>query len=218
MRTGRHARIRTRADVPLAFGQGVTVPARVFTFEGLRDGREHIAIGLGRFDRPSGGVPRVRVHSECLTGDLFGSRRCDCGPQLEESLLRIASAGGYLIYLRQEGRGTGLYAKLDAYRLQDQGLDTYAANRALGYDEDQREYSVAAQMLVALGVTRLDLLTGNPDKVADLAAGGVRVRSVLPTGRHETPENVRYLEARKARGHSFVAAAHGLLTEAGRSS
>jgi len=147
----------------------------------------------------------VRLHSECLTGDVFGSRRCDCGPQLEESMERIAAVGGYLVYLRQEGRGIGLYAKLDAYRLQDGGMDTFEANRALGYADDARDYRVAAGMLQALGVARLDLLTGNRQKVADLVDSGVVVRAVLPTGLHQTAENLRYLDAKVARGFTFAA-------------
>ena len=121
-------------------------------------------------------TPLVRVHSECLTGDVLGSARCDCGPQLRESVERIADAGGYLLYLRQEGRGIGLYAKLDAYALQDDGLDTYEANVALGYAEDERDYTVAAQMLQALGERRVALLTNNPDKAGQLTALGHRGR------------------------------------------
>src|SRR5665213_2672204 len=143
--------------MPLRFADGYTTPARVFTFNELVDGREHLALGLGTraractVDTGAATVPLVRPHSECLTGDVFGSQRCDCGAQLREAVERIADAGGYLLYLRQEGRGIGLYAKLDAYTLQDAGLDTYQANLALGHREDKRSYLVAAQMLQALG-------------------------------------------------------------------
>ena len=133
--------------------RGAATTARAFTFDGLLDGREHLALGLGarapRGRLQDGSPPLVRLHSECLTGDVLGSARCDCGPQLREAVERIAEEGGYLLYLRQEGRGIGLYAKLDAYVLQDAGLDTYEANRALGYDDDERDYAVAAQMLAA---------------------------------------------------------------------
>ena len=109
-------------------------------------------------------VPLIRPHSECLTGDVFGSQRCDCGAQLREAIERIAEAGGYLLYLRQEGRGIGLYDKLDAYLLQDEGLDTYEANLALGHAEDERDYTVAAQMLRALGLPMVALLSNNPTR------------------------------------------------------
>jgi GTP cyclohydrolase II len=175
----------------------------MFSFRGLADSAEHLALGLGPYRRPTGGVPLVRIHSECLTGDVFGSGRCDCGPQLGEATRRIHAAGGYLLYLRQEGRGIGLYAKLEAYRLQDGGLDTFEANRALGYDDDPRDYRVAAEMLRALGVRRVDLLTGNPAKTRQLAALGIDVRSVLSTELHSTPSNLRYLQAKAAHGHRF---------------
>jgi GTP cyclohydrolase II len=161
------ATIRTQVSVPVRFADGNATPARVFSFDGLVDGQEHLAFGLG--DRatavtPVGrdSVPLVRPHSECLTGDVFGSQRCDCGPQRREAVERIADSGGYLLYLRQEGRGIGLYAKLDAYVLQDAGLDTYEANLALGHREDERSYRVAAQMLRALRVSRVALLSNNP--------------------------------------------------------
>ena len=171
------ATIRTQVPVPLRLADGYATAARVFSFDGLADGQEHLAFGLG--DRAAAvtsagrrGVPLVRPHSECLTGDVFGSERCDCGPQLREAVERIADSGGYLLYLRQEGRGIGLYAKLEAYALQDAGLDTYEANLALGHREDERSYLVAAQMLQALGVSRVALLSNNPDKVRGSAGSG----------------------------------------------
>ncbi|MFI5933216.1 GTP cyclohydrolase II [Actinoplanes sp. NPDC051494] len=184
--------IRSRVTVPLKFADGYATTAEVITFDGLADGKEHLALKLGS----PGAVPLVRPHSECMTGDVFGSERCDCGPQLREAVERIAETGGYLLYLRQEGRGIGLYAKLDAYALQDLGMDTYEANRALGHADDERDYTAAAQMLSVLGVTEADLLTNNPDKAGQLRELGVSVRSVQPTGVHASDANVRYLQAK----------------------
>ncbi|MFH8936046.1 GTP cyclohydrolase II [Streptomyces griseosporeus] len=184
---------RARVRVPLRFADGYRVDADLVTFHGLVDGQEHLAVVLGE---PDGAVPLVRLHSECLTGDVFGSARCDCGPQLREAVERIAEHGGVLLYLRQEGRGIGLYNKLDAYALQDQGLDTYEANAALGLPEDARDYTVAAQMLRALGIDRLDLLSNNPDKADQLRGLGIDVRDRVPTGVFTTPHNVRYLRAK----------------------
>jgi GTP cyclohydrolase II len=200
------ATIRTQVMVPLRFTDGYAATARVSTFDGLGDGREHLAFGLG--DRAgasptsieTGSVPLVRPHSECLTGDVFGSRRCDCGPQLREAVERIAAAGGFLLYLRQEGRGIGLYAKLDAYALQDAGLDTYEANLALGHAEDERDYTVAAQMLHALGVDRIALLSNNPDKATQLDRLGVRVTARVPTGVYLSDANAGYLATKARRG------------------
>ncbi|MEY9858390.1 GTP cyclohydrolase II [Catenulispora sp. GAS73] len=195
------ASIRTRVRVPLRFGDGYSVDAELVTFHGLVDGGEHLAIVLGE----PGRTPLVRMHSECLTGDVFGSARCDCGPQLRESVERIAEAGGYLLYLRQEGRGIGLYNKLDAYALQDAGLDTYQANVALGLPEDARDYTVAAQMLTALGVDSVHLLSNNPDKEAQLAGLDVTVAERVPTGAHATAQNLRYLRAKvEHTRHSIV--------------
>jgi GTP cyclohydrolase II len=195
--------VRTRVTVPLRFTDGYTTMAEVFTFTGLADGKEHLALGLGDF--AAARTPLVRAHSECLTGDVFGSARCDCGPQLREAVERITERGGFLLYLRQEGRGIGLYAKLDAYALQDTGLDTYAANRALGRGEDERDYTAAAQMLSVLGVDRIDLLTNNPDKARQLRELGVEVASTVPTGVHASADNLRYLQAKVAHtGHTIV--------------
>ena len=189
-------RIRTSLTMPIRL-QGWSTVAEVHTFDGLADGAEHLAIRLGE----PGPVPLVRVHSECLTGDVLGSERCDCGPQLHEAVRRIEVEGGYLLYLRQEGRGIGLYAKLDAYVLQDEGLDTYEANRALGYAEDERDYTVAAQMLQALDEPRITLLSNNPDKAAQLTALGIEVTALVPTAVHLSASNARYLAAKVRQGH-----------------
>lgn len=191
------ATIRSTLALPVRLADGFETQGLVVTFDGLADGREHVAVVLGE----PGDVPLVRVHSECLTGDVLGSQRCDCGPQLHEAVRRISRCGGYVLYLRQEGRGIGLYNKLDAYTLQDAGLDTYEANLALGFAPDQRDYGVAAQMLLALGVDTIALLTNNPDKVAQLERAGVRVESRVPTGVHRSPANHRYLDAKAWNGH-----------------
>ena len=194
------ATIRTQVSLPLRFPDGYVTEARVFSFEGLVDGLEHLTFALGDYAR----IPLVRLHSECLTGDVFGSQRCDCGPQLREAVERIADSGGFLLYLRQEGRGIGLYAKLEAYALQDMGLDTYEANLALGHREDERSYVAAAQMLHALGVSRVALLSNNPDKARQLRRCGVDVAAQVPTGVHLSAANGRYLAAKAQRGaHTF---------------
>jgi GTP cyclohydrolase II len=199
------ASVRTQVSVPLRFPDGYAATARVFSFHGLVDGKEHVALGLGDWvgaverGATGGPPPVVRPHSECLTGDVFGSQRCDCGPQLREAVERVAAAGGFLLYLRQEGRGIGLYAKLDAYALQDSGLDTYEANVALGFGEDERDYTVAAQMLRALGVRRIALLSNNPDKAEQLDRLGVTVVETVPTGLHLSPDNADYLAAKARR-------------------
>ncbi|WP_062378360.1 GTP cyclohydrolase II [Demequina pelophila] len=198
------ASVRTAVVVPLSLA-GVTATATVMTFDGLVDGREHLLIGLGDWEgalagaRAGGPAPLMRPHSECLTGDVLGSERCDCGPQLREAVERISEAGGFLAYLRQEGRGIGLYAKLDAYALQDAGLDTYEANAALGRGEDERDYAPAAQMLRAIGAARIRLLSNNPDKAAQLELLGVEVDERVATGTHLTAANARYLAAKVER-------------------
>jgi GTP cyclohydrolase II len=200
------AQVRASVPVPLRLLDGYLVEAVAFSFDGLRDGWEHVALGLGDFAGTlrraalGGPAPLVRPHSECLTGDVFGSLRCDCGPQLREAVERITARGGFLLYLRQEGRGIGLYAKLDAYRLQDAGLDTYEANLALGHGEDERDYTVAAQMLHALDVRRIALLSNNPDKAEQLTRLGITVSERVPTAVHLSPNNAGYLAAKATRG------------------
>lgn len=182
-------RVRRLVRVPIE-----ELEADFVTFEGLADEREHVALGLGPWRESAS--PLVRIHSECLTGDVFGSGKCDCGEQLKESVREIHRAGGLVLYLRQEGRGIGLYNKLDAYALQAQGLDTYEANRRLGFKNDLRDYRVAAQMLRALGIERLRLLSNNPDKIAQLRAAGITVDEEISTGVFLKPSNRGYLEAK----------------------
>jgi GTP cyclohydrolase II len=184
--------------LPLRFADGYATEATLFTFTGLADRREHLAIAVGQPNATA--APLVRVHSECLTGDVLGSQRCDCGAQLREAVELIADTGGYLLYMRQEGRGIGLYAKIDAYALQDTGLDTYEANLALGHREDERDYTAAAQMLRALDVPTIRLLSNNLDKARQLRRYGITVSEQLPTGVHMSAANTRYLAAKARRG------------------
>lgn len=201
---------RTAVTIPLRFSDGFETTARVMTFHGLVDAGEHLLMAFGdAYDADSGIVapsdrPLVRLHSECLTGDVFGSQRCDCGPQLREAVERLSEEGGLLLYLRQEGRGIGLYSKLDAYALQDDGLDTYEANMVLGHGEDERDYAAAAQMLRSVGVESVRLLTNNPDKAAQLAALGIAVDEMVRTGVHLTTANARYLHAKRDRTGHFI--------------
>jgi GTP cyclohydrolase II len=181
-----------RARVPVTLMRAGSRPAELVTFRGLADGREHMACLF----RPLARVPMVRVHSECLTGDLLGSARCDCGPQLDEALGVLSAHGGILLYLRQEGRGIGLYNKLDSYLIQDEDVDTFEANRMLGRGADERDYRVAAQMLLALRVNEIHLMTNNPDKTMQVQRHGIRVASVRPTKVHVNPGNVAYLRAK----------------------
>ena len=187
------------------------LPTRYGTFEmfvyNASDHKEHVALTLGVID---GGDPvLVRAHSECLTGDVLGSSRCDCGEQLDESLRFLQEQGrGVLLYLRQEGRGIGLAKKISAYALQEQGLDTVEANLALGLPEDMRDYRVAAEMLLDLGVRKARLLTNNPAKVEGLQRYGVEVVERVPLGISPNPSNLGYLRTKREKmGHLFPMAA-----------
>jgi GTP cyclohydrolase II len=164
------------------------------------EGKEHLALRLGVVDKTR---PLVRVHSECLTGDVFGSLRCDCQDQLLAAFKRIAEEGqGLVVYLRQEGRGIGLTNKVHAYSLQDQGLDTVDANLHLGFPADDRRYVIAATILRLQGLRRVRLLTNNPQKVADLEVGGIDVVERIPHQIHPRPENERYLQTKASKlGH-----------------
>ncbi len=176
----------------------------VFQIHGFADeaGGEHVALVMGSPHKQA--EPLVRVHSECLTGDALFSQRCDCGPQLEAAMQQIGEAGsGVIVYLRQEGRGIGLLNKIRAYGLQDrEGADTVEANEALGFAADNRDYGMAAMMLKALGVTRLRLLTNNPQKTQGLTAAGLNVIEQLPLWAGRNVHNHAYLETKaKKFGH-----------------
>jgi GTP cyclohydrolase II len=178
-----------------------TEDCELVVFRDARNGTEHLAVVLGRPDLAS--PVRVRMHSSCLTGDLLGSLRCDCGDQLRRAVQQLSGdEGGILLYLSQEGRGIGLASKLRAYRLQDAGLDTLDANNHLGFDADERSFDVAVQMLRALGVARIRLLTSNPWKVRALRAAGIDVVAQEPLHGRVNRHNARYLRAKEERaGH-----------------
>jgi 3,4-dihydroxy 2-butanone 4-phosphate synthase/GTP cyclohydrolase II len=165
------------------------------------DGQHHLALIYG--DIAGKKDVLVRVHSECLTGDVFGSQRCDCGPQLQHAMRQVAHAGcGVVLYMRQEGRGIGLPAKIQAYKLQEQGLDTVQANKQLGFKMDLREYGLGAQILADLGLKTIRLLTNNPRKIVGLAGYGLKVVKQVPIKVRPNPHNKRYLETkRKKMGH-----------------
>jgi GTP cyclohydrolase II len=187
-----------RARLPL---EGLP-PTQIVVFRASDDGQEHVALVIGAF---GGKPPLVRLHSECLTGDVFGSLKCDCGPQLKEALHIIgASGGGLLLYLRQEGRGIGLANKIRAYSLQDRGLDTVDANRRLGFADDERDYGHAAAMLRALGIDSVRLLTNNPAKVAGLEAAGIAVTGRVAHQMPANPHNADYLATKRKRSGHFL--------------
>ena len=188
------------ADFPSRWGS-----FRILGFEGRADGKSaETAVALVTGDLKST-VPLVRIHSQCLTGDVFGSLRCDCRQQLELSLSAISRAGaGVLVYEQQEGRGIGLMAKLQAYELQDRGMDTVEANEKLGFKADQREYVLPAEILKALGVRRVRLLSNNPDKVAALEHAGVKVVERVPCEVEPHARAKKYLKTKKEKlGHLF---------------
>ena len=191
-------RIVAIAELPSRFGD-----FQIAAFWNNRDAKEHVAVMRGNVFGQSN-VP-TRIHSECLTGDALGSLRCDCRDQLEVAMRRIAAEEcGLVLYLRQEGRGIGLLNKIRAYELQDRGLDTVEANLALGFRDDEREYSIAAHMLHSLKVRSVRLLTNNPRKVSDLTALGVRVAGRLP---HVIPPNEHnrfYLETKATRSGHYL--------------
>jgi len=167
------------------------------------DDKEHIALIKGDVEYKENVL--VRIHSECFTGDVLGSRRCDCGEQLDMALQMISEVGcGILLYLRQEGRGIGLLKKLQAYNLQDQGLDTVDANLHLGHLADEREYDIAALMLQTLKVISVDLMTNNPKKIKELAKLGINVQRRVPVETNVHTDNCRYLETKVEKMHHIL--------------
>ncbi|HYL47646.1 MAG TPA: GTP cyclohydrolase II [Candidatus Limnocylindrales bacterium] len=195
MKTGK-ARIVARAGLPTRFGR-----FEVLGIKGRGKGEEAVAIVRGNLR--AGKAPLARVHSQCLTGDVFTSERCDCRAQLEFSLRKIAKEpSGVLLYLPQEGRGIGLLNKLKAYELQDRGLDTVEANRRLGFAADSRDYEFAAEALKALGMRRVRLLSNNPDKVEQLERAGIRVVERVPCRPRTSRHSRDYLRVKKDKlGH-----------------
>ncbi len=186
----------SEARLPTRYGE-----FRVIAYRARYDPDEHVALVMGNIT--DGRPVLTRVHSQCVTGDVFGSLRCDCGPQMERALEMIAAEGrGLFLYMRQEGRGIGLHNKIRAYALQDQGLDTVEANHALGFPADRRDYGIGMQILRDLGVRKLRLMTNNPEKRAGLEGYGLEVVERVPIEVHPNPHNAHYLETKRVKlGH-----------------
>ncbi|MEZ8629568.1 GTP cyclohydrolase II [Vibrio lentus] len=191
------AEVRARID----FKVGVTssIDAELLSFHGLKTDKEHVAVIFKSADKTQD-IPLVRMHSECLTGDVFHSSRCDCGEQLDETIQIMGETGGVILYLRQEGRGIGLYNKIDAYRLQSEGMNTYEANNHLGFGDDLRDFTEAAEMLRALGTTKIRLVTNNPKKINELKEFGIEIAEVVNTSAHIKSGNESYLKAKVSHG------------------
>ncbi|WP_072036316.1 GTP cyclohydrolase II [Vibrio sinaloensis] len=191
------AEVRARVDFKV--GAKSNIDAEILSFSGLTTDKEHVAVIFKHADQTQE-TPMVRMHSECLTGDVFHSSRCDCGEQLDETINRMGESGGIILYLRQEGRGIGLYNKIDAYKLQSQGMNTYEANNHLGFGDDLRDFTEAAQMLKALNVNKIRLVTNNPKKVRELQEYGIEIEQVVNTSAHVKDGNEGYLKAKVSHG------------------
>ncbi|SON48322.1 GTP cyclohydrolase II [Vibrio tapetis] len=188
-----------RARVSLKVGLKSHIDAEILSFHGLKTEKEHVAL-IFKSAVQQAHTPLVRMHSECLTGDVFHSSRCDCGEQLDETLEKMGDNGGIILYLRQEGRGIGLYNKIDAYKLQSEGMNTYEANNHLGFGDDLRDFQEAAQMLLALGINKIRLITNNPKKIKDLTSHGIEIEEVVNTAAHIKHGNEGYLKAKVSHG------------------
>lgn len=191
-------KIRNKVRIPIL---DTKLETQFVIFDGVA--QEHIAILFGEIDISK--TVLVRIHSECLTGDVFGSFLCDCGNQLMEAIRRIDERGsGVLVYLRQEGRGIGLYSKIDAYALQSQGVDTFTANKLLGYADDLRTYDDAVAILKALEIERIDIITNNPEKISCMSDGGIIVNHICSTGVYLNEFNKNYLLSKaKNKNHTI---------------
>jgi GTP cyclohydrolase II len=189
---------RVSARIPTAVGI-----FQLCLYTSNQDDKEHLALVKGELQRGEGVL--ARLHSECFTGDVLGSRRCDCGEQLEMAMQEVAKAGqGVIVYLRQEGRGIGLLEKLRAYNLQDEGLDTIDANLALGHASDLRDYAIAAAILVDLGILSVRLMTNNPDKILELEQHGIPVTERIPLVTTVYADNAAYLQTKAVRMHHIM--------------
>ena len=178
---------------------------KILAFESDLNEMPTIVLVSDNYTPNSNEAVEVRIHSECMTGDVFSSSRCDCGAQLDTSMQKLQQDGGILIYLRQEGRGIGLIEKLKAYNLQDEGLNTYEANVKLGHQEDARSFDAAVQVLKYLGVKKIKLLTNNPEKISAFKEDSIEVIERLPLQVGVIPENEEYLEAKRLiKGHFFT--------------
>jgi len=187
--------VEVMTRVSLKVGSKSHIPAEIVSFKNIKSKKEHIALIFDQADKTKK-TPLVRIHSECLTGDIFHSSRCDCGEQLDEAIDMMAMQGGIIVYLRQEGRGIGLYNKIEAYKHQSDGMNTYEANNAMGFDDDLREYSEAIDILKALNVTEVNLLTNNPLKADALNSAKIITNKIIPTSVFVKTDNESYLKAK----------------------
>lgn len=179
-----------KAKLPTVFGQ-----FDIIAFNGQHDDMPHVVLATPNYQSME--VVNVRIHSECMTGDVFGSTRCDCGEQLHASMEYLNVNGGVLLYLRQEGRGIGLVNKLKAYKLQEEGMDTIEANHALGFEADQRSFDQAIEILQSLGIIEINLLTNNPEKMGVFEGSGIKLNKRIPLQIQARPENQGYLDTKR---------------------
>lgn len=190
--------IRDKVFIPL---ENINCEVEFITFNGLEKNKEHFAIIFNKINYSNSIL--VRIHSECITGDLFLSKRCDCGDQLNFSIKQLSEFGGILIYLRQEGRGIGLYEKISAYKLQDEGHDTFKANEILGHKPDERIYNFVPEILTFLGAGSIKLITNNPEKVKCFDGTRINVTEIINTPIFKKESNLEYLKAKQRYGHSI---------------